>query len=198
MTHYLSDDALADIAGKRAAVVAAQERAAAFFRTELDRAAALLDGLREGQAKLGSPPQPDAYSSGREWGHARDQHTFAASRVAREIAEAEQRVNTLRDEHTRLLAEVAPLHEAHWRAVLSAVHAAAVAKLSEAAQIAAIRQSLLMRLPQDHWHWGTTDGPLPYQVQGSGFSDPSRFIATVVGNGFGPDKSAALVAELGL
>lgn len=198
MTHYLTDETRAVIAERRTAIAAAQSRADAFARAELDRAAALLDGLREAQAKLGGPPQPESYSSAREWGHARDQHTFAVSRVAREIAEAEQRVNALREEHTRLLAEVAPLREALWRDVMAALHAAAEAQTREAARIATLHKSLLMRLPQEHWHWGQTPGQPIFRVEGAGFSDISKFVATVVGDGFGPDKSAALVAELGL
>jgi hypothetical protein len=107
-------------------------------------------------------------------------------------------VNTLRDEHTRLLAEVAPLREAHWRAVLLALHAAAEAQTREAARIATLHKSMLMRLRQSQWHLGQTEGQPVYRVDSTGFSDISKFVATVVGNGTGPDKSAALVAELGL
>ena len=142
--------------------------------------------------------RPEAYASAEEWSTARDQHTFAASSYARDIAEAEQRVNALREEHTRLLAEVEPLREALWRAVLTALHSAAELQTLEAARIATLHKSLLARLPQEHWHWGQTAGQPIFSVEGAGFHDISKFVATVVGDGFGPDKSAALVAELGL
>lgn len=154
--------------------------------------------MADGQARLGPQPTPESYDSAEEWSAARDQHTFAASRYGRDIAEAEQRLNKLREEHARLLAEVAPLREALWRAVLSALHAAAEAQTREAARIATLHKSLLMRLPQEHWHWGQTQGQPVYRVDGTGFHDISKFVATVVGDGTGPDKSAALVAELGL
>lgn len=185
-------------AAQRSALYAAQQKADAFARAELDAASARLSALADGQARLGPQPTPEAYASAEEWSAARDKHTFAMSRYARDIAEAEQRVNALREEHTRLLAEVAPLREAYWREVLAALHAAAEAQTREAARIATLHKSLLMRLPQEQWHWGQTEGQPIFRVEGAGFSNISRYVATVVGDGFGPDKSAALVAELGL
>jgi hypothetical protein len=82
--------------------------------------------------------------------------------------------------------------------VLAALHAAAEAQTREAARIATLHKSMLMRLPQEQWHLGQTPGQPIFRVDGAGFSNISKFIATVIGDGFGPDKSAALVAELGL
>ncbi|TCD06655.1 hypothetical protein EYB45_02835 [Erythrobacteraceae bacterium CFH 75059] len=198
MIDLFDEQARQHFAARRAALDAAQRKAAAFARAELDAASARLSALADGQVRLGPQPTPEAYASAEEWSTARDQHTFAASRYARDIAEAEQRVNALREEHTRLLAEVEPLREALWRAVLSALHAAAEAQTREAARIATLHKSLLARLPQEHWHWAQTAGQPIFRVEGAGFHDISKFVATVVGDGFGPDKSAALVAELGL
>jgi len=186
------------LATHRAAIAAAQEHADTFAREHLDPGALRLAALREALARLGSPPDDSAFSNAWEWSRARDQHSFDSNRLTRDIEAAEQRVKALREEHTRLLAEVAPLREALWRAVLAALHAAAEAQTREAARIATLHKSLLMRLPQEHWHWGQTEGQPIFRVEGAGFSDISRYVATVVGDGFGPDKSAALVAELGL
>lgn len=90
------------------------------------------------------------------------------------------------------------MREALWRAVLSELHAAAEAQTREAARLATLHKSLLARLPQEHWHWGQTAGQPIFRVEGAGFHDISKFVATVVGDGFDPDKSEALVAELGL
>lgn len=198
MTDLFDKQTQQAFAARRAAIAAAQERADAFARKQLDPAAFRLSELQQAQAQLGPEPTPDAFDSARQWTTARDQHIFAASRYARDVAEAEHRVNALREEHTRLLAEVAPLREALWRDVLAALHTAAEAQTREAARIATLHKSLLMRLPQEQWHWGQTEGQPIFRVEGAGFSDISKFVATVVGDGFGPDKSAALVAELGL
>jgi hypothetical protein len=198
MTPLLDDTTRATIAAHRAALDAAQSAADAYARDRLDPAATQLASLHARLAAMGSEPSEEGYTTATDWRRAVDQHNFDARALARDIAEAEQRVNALREEHTRLLAEVEPLREALWRAVLSALNAAAEAQTREAARIATLHKSLLARLPQEHWHWGQTAGQPIFRVEGAGFHDISKFVATVVGDGFGPDKSAALVAELGL
>ena len=198
MLPQFDENTCAAIAAKRAEIAAAQAEATAFARDQMDPVSDRLAEVRDGQHRLGPPPVMDAFATAADWRQASDQHSFDSRFYEREAVELEQRLNALRDEHTRLLAELAPLHEALWRTVLAAVHAAAVAKLHEAAQIAAVHKSLVSRLPQNQWHWGQPEGQPVYQVQGSAWPDISKFVATVVGDGFGPDKSEALVAELGL
>lgn len=201
MNHYLDPDTLSDFADQRAAIDDAQTRADAYARAELDPAAARLSALQEGRSRLGEPPMPDAFTTAAEWSEARDQHTFAASRYARDIAAAEQQMTALHEEHHRLLAEVAPLVEGYRRAVFVALDAAVTRKAAEAAEIAHVRQSLLTRIAPDEWGRFAPQARgdrTTYQVKSSGFPEISFFDARVQGDGFTPDKSAALAEELAL
>ncbi len=198
MIELFDEQTKAKFAVARAAIAEAQVAADAYARDELESVSARVTALHEQRARLGAPPVSANYATAADWTRARDQYTFDAEHCDRDIAEAEQRVNALHEEHARLLAKVAPLREALWRTALAALHAAAEAQTREAARIATLHKSLLLRLPQEQWHLGQTEGRPIFRVDSAGFSDISKFVATVVGDGFGPDKSAALVAELGL
>jgi hypothetical protein len=201
MLHYLTDEAQAKIAAIRAAIVTAKAEADAFAREEMDPVAARLGALQLERQRLGTPPVPDAYITAAEWRHAADQHTFDLRYCERETASTEQTLNGLRDRHHALLCDVADLQRQLRTVALKALEIAVLRAANEAADIAHVRQSFLNRIPLEQRPAvlpQSLDGPAPYQVQGSGWPDMSFFQARIPGTGFGPDKSAALAAELGL
>ncbi len=201
MLHHFDDQTRQSIAAQRAAIDAAKKQADAFARTNMDAASTRLSALMDGKARLGPPPAPDAYGTANDWGAARDQHTFATSRYARDVAEAEHLLNTLRDEHSRLLAEIPMLEHQLQMMVLAELETAVLRAANHAAEIAHVRQSFLNRIPLEQRPavlQQSANGPSPYQVQGSGWADVSFFQTRIPCGGFGPDKSAALVSELGL
>jgi hypothetical protein len=197
MPHYFDDATSARLAAHRAAIDVAERQADTFARSALDPAGSHLAALIEGRDRLGSPPTPDAFASAAEWRDASDRHTFALSRYGREIAEAEARLDALREEHAKMVAEVPALKEELWRSVALALDEAVVARMREAAEVANLRQSLLSRVPLERHPAPTRNNPT-YKVSGGGFPDISFFQANVQCDGFAPAKSAALVADLGL
>ena len=197
MTHYFDGRTTASLAARRAAIDAAQCRADTFARSELDPAGSRVAALIEGRSRLGVQPTPDAFTNAAEWRDAFDRHTFAMSRYDREIAEAEQRLDALRAEHSQMLVEVPGLKDEYWRSVASALDEIVAAKMLEAAEAANLRQSLLNRIPREQHPAPTRNNPT-YTVTGGGFADISFFQAKAQCDGFAPAKSATLIADLGL
>lgn len=201
MLDHLDSTTLAAFAAQRAAIAAAQERADAYAITAIAAAQARLNTLTEGRARLGSTPTPDAFVTPADWARAVDQHAFATSRFDRDIVSADQRLGEVRQEHAGLLAEVPVLQEQYRSAVIAAFDAAAARKVQEAADIATVRESLLLRFTMGAQP-ANADKPqrdrLKYYFRPSGFRDVSFFVANVTGDGFTPDKSAAIAAELQL
>lgn len=201
MMDYLTDEARSAIAAKRAAIEAAHAKADRFARNDMDPVSVHLGELQLERQRLGQPPTPDAFVSAAEWRMATDQHTFDLRHCEREMAETEVKLNELRDRHTALVAVIGVLRLELRTMVLAALDSAVLSAANEAADIAHVRQSFLNRIPLEHRPVvlpPRADGPAPYQVQGSGWPDMSFFQARIPGTGFGPDKSAALAAELGL
>lgn len=199
MLHYLTDEARAAIVHKLAEISTAQATADAFVRNELSVAAARLAALQEARSRMGGPPALDAFVTAADWRQATDQHTFDSSHFDREIAEAEQIVNAKHGEHNAMSAAVPVLRQHLQKLALDALDDEAVRRIRETAEIAHVRQSLFNRIPLDQRDTVTiasAAGPI-YQVQNGGFADVSFFQARIVCDGFGPEKSAAFVAELG-
>ena len=199
--HYIDEATLLAFSDKRAEISAAEGKADAFARSQMDPVAARHAALQEGQYRLGDTPALDAFVTSTEWRQAKDQHTFDLRYYARESAETEHKLNDLRAEHSGLTSTVVKLKRQHSAMVLAALDDAVARRTKEAAEIAHVRQSLLNRIPRDQWHLvvpDATDGPPLYQVQGGGYADLSFFQVRLTCDGFGPDKSSALVAELEL
>ena len=197
----LDDKALEEFAASRVAIVKAQAEADAFARSELDAASAHLTALLDGQNRLGAPPAPDAFATAVEWREAEDQHTFASRRYVREIGEAEQKLSQLRTEHQQMLEVIPALRRQLLKRVLASMNDRIVAQIRETARLATVRQSLLNRVPREEWHavLGEADLAAPhYKAQHGGYADVSTFQVSAMCNGIGPDKSAAIVAELPL
>ena len=195
------DKALEEFAAARIAIVKAQAEADTFARSKLDAASAHLTALLDGQNRLGAPPAADAFTTAAEWREAEDQHTFASRRYAREIGEAEQKLAQLRTEHQQMLEVIPALRRQLLKRVLAAMNDRIVTQIKETARLAAVRQSLLNRVPREEWHGvlGEVDLAAPhYKAQHGGYADVSTFQASAMCDGIGPDKSAALAAELPL
>lgn len=200
MLHYLTEEAQTAIDEMRTEIAAAIAKAEAFACNDMNPIADRLGALQLEQQRLGAPVEPDAYITAAEWRQAADQRTFDLRFCERELAEAEQRLNGLRGQHSAMLSEIADLERQLRKLVLEALESAVLHAANEAADIAHVRQSFLNRIPLDQRPGVLPQslGPAAYQVQGTGWADMSFFQARIEGKGFGPDKSAALVAELGL
>jgi hypothetical protein len=199
MMHYLTDEARAALVNKLAEIDTALATADAFARNELSAAAARLTALREARNRLGNPPALDAFVTASDWRQATDQHTFDSSHCDREIADAEQVLNARHDEHNAISAAVPILKQQLRKMALDALDDETVRRTREAAEIAHVRQSLFNRIPfdqRDTVSIASAAGPI-YQVQNGGFADLSFFQARIICDGFGPEKSAAFISELG-
>lgn len=201
MTPDFDEQTRATLASAQEALATAQNGADNFAQAKLHPASARVSASHESRSRLGSPPAPESYANAADWREAADRYTFAERHHARDLAEAERRFADAQAEHARLLAPLPAMRLELWRLGLAGLDSIVAARLQEAADVATLRQSLIVRVPMEHWpvlnpaHEGRNPA---YIVKSGGFPDVSFVNPTVQTDGFTADKSAALVAELGL